>query len=191
MIDYIIGRVASVCEGTVVIDRQGMGFTLLCPSSTAAACRVAEEVKLLTYLQVREDGITLYGFADAGQREMFLLLTGVSGIGCKLACSILSGISSIDLASAIAAGDSKALSALKGVGKKTAERIIVELREKVVAVADAEHPAASGKDVQDAVLALVALGFTQNEAVQTVMSVSNVTELGLNEIVSAALKGMK
>ena len=191
MIAYIKGIVAEVTETEVVLDRGGIGISLLCPSGTVAECKAGEEVRLLTYLHVREDAIVLFGFSDERQRELFLQLQNVSGIGCKTAIGILSGVSTFDLAMAIAAGDTKALSGIKGVGKKTAERIIVELKEKVAAVADDGSAAGATRDVQDAILALTALGFSQTEAVRTVMSVPNVSSLSLNEIVSAALRGMR
>jgi len=150
----------------------GVGYEALIPlSSYNKLPPPGQEVKLLTHLAVREDAHTLYGFMTTAERELFrLLINTVSGIGPKIALNVLSGISVIAFRGAVANGDIKALSQISGVGKKTAERIVVELKDKIGAAgaweAASAQRALSSEDqkLNDAVLALIALGFKHVEA---------------------------
>ena len=166
MIAYVRGILAEKEPMRVVVEAAGVGYEAFIPLSTYDRLpREGEEVRLLVAHCVREDDEVLYGFATADEREMFGRLTGVSGVGPKIAIAILSGSSVGELASAIAGGDSKRISAIKGVGKKTAEKICVELRDKVGAFAARAAGGGSAKPMlQDAVLALRSLGFNEETA---------------------------
>lgn len=172
MIDYLHGKLVHALPTQVIVDVQGLGYEVLIPlSSYDKLPQLGQEFKLLTHLVVREDAHILYGFMTAPERELFrLLISTVSGIGPKIALNILSGISAAAFRGAVANGDVKVLSQISGVGKKTAERIVVELRDKIGTAGSWEAASAerglSGADqrVNDAVLALMALGFKQVEA---------------------------
>jgi Holliday junction DNA helicase RuvA len=182
----------------VTVDVHGVGYEVLIPlSSFDKLPQAGQEIRLLTHLAVREDAHTLYGFMSAAEREMFrLLINTVSGIGPKIALNILSGISVTAFRGAVANGDVKALSQISGVGKKTAERIVVELKDKVGAAGAWEASSAqrtlSPEDqrVNDAVLALLALGFKQIEAHDTVRKAqaSLGAQATVEELVRACLK---
>ncbi|HWW01014.1 MAG TPA: Holliday junction branch migration protein RuvA [Candidatus Acidoferrum sp.] len=172
MIGFLKGKLVEALPTQVVLDVNGVGYEALIPlSSYDKLPQPGQDVKLLTHLAVREDAHTLYGFMTAPERELFrLLVNTVSGIGPKIALNVLSGISVTAFRGAVANGDIKALSQISGVGKKTAERIVVELKDKVGAAgaweAASAQRALSPEDqrVNDAVLALMALGFKQVEA---------------------------
>ena len=172
MITFLHGKLVDVLPTQVTIDVQGVGYEVLIPlSSYDKLPQPGQEVKLLTHLAVREDAHVLYGFFTTQERELFrLLINSVSGIGPKTALNILSGMNPIAFRGAVANGDVKALSQVNGVGKKTAERIVVELRDKVGQAgaweASSAQRALSAEDqkLNDAVLALIALGFKQVEA---------------------------
>ena len=172
MITFLHGKLVEALPTQVVIEVNGVGYEVLIPlSSFDKLPQPGGDVKLLTQLVVREDAHTLYGFVSAAERDLFRLLVGtVSGIGPKTALNILSGMNPVAFRGAVANGDVKSLSQISGVGKKTAERIVVELRDKIGAAGVWE--AASAKralspdeqKINDAVLALMALGFKQVEA---------------------------
>lgn len=172
MIGFLKGKLVEALPTQVVLDVNGVGYEALIPlSSYDKLPQPGQEVKLLTHLAVREDAHTLYGFMTIAERELFrLLINTVSGIGPKIALNVLSGISVTAFRGAVANSDIKALSQISGVGKKTAERIVVELKDKVGAAgaweAASAQRALSPEDqkVNDAVLALMALGFKQIEA---------------------------
>lgn len=164
MFDYVSGKIAAVGENRVVIDCGGVGFSLCASSAACEKFSRQTEAKVLTYLAVREDALELYGFTDENERKLFIQLISVSGVGAKLAIAVLSGLNSDRLLSAIAGGDVAALSSIKGVGKKTAERIVLELKSKVEAMGvigsvDAVSPIDGG-----AVNALIGLGYDKREA---------------------------
>ncbi len=201
MITHLHGRLAEVLPTVAVVDVSGVGYEVLIPLSSFDKLPAAgQEVRLLTHLVVREDAHLLYGFVTAGERELFrLLVNTVSGIGPKIALNVLSGMSIASFRSAVAAGDFKALASISGVGKKTAERIVVELKDKIgtmggteAAGAGATRAAAAGGDnrVGDAIAALEALGYKPNEAMEAVRAA--VTMLGasatLEQLVRACLR---
>ena len=177
MIAYIRGILAEKGPDRVVIEAGGVGYELLIPVSTFDKLpREGGEAKLLAWHCVREDDEMLFGFATNEEREMFLKLTQVSGVGPKIALAILSGSSIGELSLAIASGNAKRISSIKGVGKKTAEKICVELRDKVSALASlaaARRGAADDKApiLRDAILALTALGFSEEAANKMVSNV--------------------
>ena len=177
MITFLHGKLIESLPTQVIVEAHGVGYEVLIPlSSYDKLPQPGQEFKLLTHLVVREDAHTLYGFMSAAERELFrLLINTVSGIGPKIALNILSGISVTAFRGAVANGDVKALSQVSGVGRKTAERIVVELKDKIGAAGAWEalsaQRALSPEDqkLNDAVPALLALGFKQIEAHDTVL----------------------
>lgn len=174
MIAFIKGNVIEASENYMVIESNGLGYELTATMGAIFEFKNKDtEVTVPTYLQVREDGVTLLGFKNQAEKAMFLKLITVSGVGPKLAVTILSGVSVEDLCLAIATEDLSTLSKVKGLGKKTAEKIIVELREKVGSIAGAKLPLEMGSiagidqgAIEDATLALTSLGMTQGEALK-------------------------
>lgn len=178
MIAYVKGILAEKSFDRVIVEAAGVGYELFIPVSTFDKLpREGEEVKLLAWHCVREDDEILFGFATSPEREMFLKLTQVSGVGPKIAIAILSGSSIGELSLAIASGNAKRISAIKGVGKKTAEKICVELKDKVNAIEALAATSRSSKDdvkapmLRDAILALSALGFNEETANRMVTQV--------------------
>ena len=165
MIAFLSGVVRDLRENSAVLLVSGVGYELLCPASTLGRLTLAEIAELHTRLVVREDSMTLYGFLDTDSLRLFDLLTAVSGVGPKLALALLSAMAPSALAQGLLSGDTALLSSVSGVGKKTAERLVLELQNKVP-----EHlaagPVIKGKGAavvstagRDAVDALLALGF--------------------------------
>jgi Holliday junction DNA helicase RuvA len=198
MITFLHGKLVDALPTQVVVDVHGVGYEALIPlSSYDKLPPPGQDVRLLTQLVVREDAHTLYGFMSAAERELFrLLIHTVSGIGPKIALNILSGISVTAFRGAVANGDVKVLSQISGVGKKTAERMVVELKDRIGAAgaweAMSAQRALSPEDqkVNDAVLALIALGFKQLEAHDAVRKVlaSLGAQATVEELVRACLK---
>ena len=174
MIAYVRGILVEKEPTRVVIEAAGVGYELLIPLSTYDKLpREGSEAKLLAVHCVREDDEILFGFASGDERELFVHLTSVSGVGPKMAIAILSGASIGELALAIASGDARRISAVKGVGKKTAEKICVELRDKVGAFAlrGSRGESSVSPVVADAVAALRALGFSEETSSKMVADV--------------------
>ena len=179
MITFLEGLLHEALPTHVIIAVGGIGYHVSIPlSSYDRLPPVGQPIKLLTHLQIREDAHVLYGFATAAERDLFrLLTTHVSGIGPKTALDILSGISVLQFKAAVVAGDAALLSKTKGIGKKTAERIIVELKDKVgIAAAwqaaSATHaPTPAEAQLNDAILALIALGYKQPDAHRAVRQI--------------------
>lgn len=198
MISFLRGKLVEILPTQAIVDVNGVGYDVLIPlSSYDKLPAPGEEVKLLTHLAIREDAHVLYGFMTTQERELFrMLVNTVSGIGPKIALNILSGMNVVAFRGAVANGDVKALSQISGVGKKTAERIVVELKDKVgVAGAWEASSAKHGlspeeQKVNDAVLALIALGFKQVEAHDTVRAAQEKLgpKAGVEDLVRAALK---
>ena len=176
MIRYIKGIFHPSIDGTVIVENaSGVGFEINIPTgSPLYKYPEGSEIKIFTSMQVREDDISLYGFASKEDLELFELLLKVSGIGAKGAMSIMGSFSAEELKFAIASGDTKTISRANGIGKKTAERLVLELKDKVSAVdmmtgeviTFDEEPA--GDDRAEAVSALMALGYNRNEATAAV-----------------------
>ncbi|HXA43901.1 MAG TPA: Holliday junction branch migration protein RuvA [Candidatus Angelobacter sp.] len=198
MITFLRGKLVEALPTQAVVEVGGIGYEVLIPlSSYDKLPAPGQELKLLTQLIVREDAHILYGFATEGERDLFrLLVNSVSGIGPKTALNILSGMNAVAFRGAVASSDVKALSQISGVGKKTAERIVVELRDKIGAAGALEAASArhglspEDQKINDAVLALMALGFKQLEAhdavraAQAMLGVSATVE----DLVRACLK---
>lgn len=196
MISYVKGKILSLTpDSALILTSAGVGFELLISASAYDKLAGKTEGELYTYLQVREDGVSLFGFAAPEEKEMFLKLISVSGVGPKMGVAMLSGMRAGDIAAAIATNDVKRLSSVKGLGKKTAERIILELREKVQVIAAEETgksaplpPARDGDE--DAVVALMTLGFTRQESVKAIARARESGAHSVEEIIMVALKGM-
>ena len=196
MIAFIKGKVIDEFEGGVVLENNGIGYEILCSAALLAKLSAEKEGGVFTYLQVKEDGLSLFGFDNKEEKRMFLKLISVSGIGPKMAMGILSGMRVNELATAIAMNDVKGLSRIKGLGKKTAERIILELRESVSAenaAIAAEEPFAAPvftSEDEDAIIALMGLGFS---GIQSRNAVKTAKEQGaetIQDVISFALKSM-
>lgn len=170
MIAYLKGVLAEKEITRVVVECHGIGYEAAIPLSTFDRLPAeGAEVKLYTHHEVREDAQLLFGFATKPERDMFRLVTTVSGVGPKLALAVLSGLTVGDLQLAVSQGDAKRLAAVKGIGKKTAARIVVELKDKInpieaLANATAETSREQGAVLRDAMLALAALGFSEDIA---------------------------
>jgi len=198
MITFLRGTLVESLPTQAIVEVHGVGYEVLIPlSSYDKLPPPGKEVKLLTHLLVREDAHVLYGFMTVAERELFrLLIDNVSGIGPKTALNVLSGMSVAAFRGAVANGDVKALAQISGVGKKTAERMVVELRDKIGAAgaweASSEARGLSPQDqrVNDAVLALMALGFKQVEAHEAVKAAQAMlgTAATVEELVRACLK---
>ena len=198
MITFLEGKLVEALPTRAVVDVHGVGYEALIPLSSFSRLPVpGQTVTLLTQMVVREDSHTLYGFMSAEERDLFrLLVDTVSGIGPKIALNILSGISVVAFRGAVANGDVKALSQISGVGRKTAERIVVELKDKVGAAGAWEAASArrglspADQRINDAVLALVALGFKQLEAHDAIRQTQAVlgSQATVEELVRACLK---
>jgi len=198
MITFLQGKLVESLPTRVTVEVHGVGYDALIPlSSFDQLPAPGQPVKLLTHLVVREDAHVLYGFMSAAERELFrLLINSVSGIGPKIALNILSGINVAAFRGAVAGGDVKILSRISGVGKKTAERIVVELKDKIglagaLEAGSAERALSGGEQkINEATLALMALGYKQPEARDAIRGAAAVlgAEAGVEEMVRAALK---
>ena len=196
MIGYLKGKILSLTPETALIETaSGVGFEVLVSGSAFSALSGKKEGELYTYMQVKEDGVALFGFSSTEEKQMFLKLTSVSGVGPKLGIAVLSGLTVGDVAAAIAKGDVKRLSSVKGMGKKTAERIIVDLREKVALSASAQTESGSVAATplvgdEDSIVALMTLGFTRAESVKAISRAREQGASTVEDIIMLALKGM-
>ena len=198
MITFLHGTLIEALPTQVTVGVNGVGYEALIPlSSYDKLPQPGSAVKLLTHLVVREDAHVLYGFMTSSERELFrMLINTVSGIGPKLALNILSGMNPVAFRGAVAGGDVKSLSQISGVGRKTAERIVVELKDKVGAAAAWEASSAArsltpeDQKINDAVLALMALGFKQLEAHDAVRGAAVLlgAQATVEDLVRACLK---
>jgi Holliday junction DNA helicase RuvA len=172
VITFLRGKLTEVLPTQIVVDVGGVGYELLIPlSSFNKLPQPGHDLHILTHLAIREDAHVLYGFMSAQERDLFrMLINTVSGIGPKIALNILSGMNVTAFRGAVANSDVKSLSQISGVGKKTAERIVVELKDKIGAAGAWEASSAqralspADQKINDAVLALIALGFKQTDA---------------------------
>mgnify|MGYP000930042197 FL=1 len=194
MIDYIKGTFEDSGKDYIVIDNNGIGYKIFVSSSTIAKInQLNASIKIYTYFHVREDAVVLFGFLTKDELDMFELLISVTGVGPKAALSILSVLAPSKLALAIAGNDIKSLTSVPGVGSKTANRIILELKDKIdidsMVTKDADIAVSKDDALSEAVGALVALGYNIAEANA---SVANVDRQGKDaeSIVKAALKNL-
>ena len=176
----------------VVLEVNGIGYRVNVPQpAVQEITRTTDKVKLFTYMAVREDAITLYGFLHPSEREMFSILIGVSGIGPQTALNILSQIALDDFVFAILSEDEKSLTRISGIGSKSAKRLILELRDKMKKVRESMAPSVAGRadqHIRDAVSALVSLGFAQKAAYDAVESAAAGTkDASIQVLIKAAL----
>ncbi len=200
MYAYFKGKLAYVGEDSIILDVHDVGYRILMsPASITFLPQIGEEVQLYTYTSVREDAIWLYGFLSHADLEIFKKCITVSGIGPRGGMSILSVMDADALRFAIISGDAKAISKAPGIGAKTAQRLILELKDKISVeetLADREVngvPVTSGADAStsnEAVEALVALGYSAAEAARAVKSVAHASEMDVEAVLKAALKNM-
>ncbi len=205
MIASLRGKVQYKQPGTVILDVGGVGYEVITSSRTYDTLPpTGEEIFLLVHTHVREDAITLFGFGSGEEKELFLLLNSVSGVGPKLAMAILSGISAADLCQAIAVKDMARLTGLSGVGKKTAQRLCMELGDKVgklsvqgvePGISPAAPAVAEGFAMQDAVSALVNLGYPRSTAWQALRAIQQqdpaaTAAMKVEELLRLALQAM-
>lgn len=195
MIGFLKGNVISYNNGTVILETGGVGFEILCSSSAYEQLVTAGKGQVYTYLNVREDGFYLYGFISPEEKNMFLKLISVSGIGPKMGITILSSMPLQELAFIIASSNVKSLSAVKGLGKKTAERIILELRENISALDLPEgkkQPTKATPSIDDdAVIALMSLGFNRSESQKAVELAKSRGADTIESIITVALQTIK
>ena len=194
MIALLQGEIAYKSIDHIILDVNGVGYRLLIPLSSFYTLPDSGPVRLFVHTHVREDAILLFGFLSAAEKDMFILLISVSGVGPKLAINILSHIPAGELITAIASGDIKRLSGLPGIGKKTAERLVLELKDKVPSFA----APASDKDMSstmpqrdalnDLVSALVNFGYKENLAKKAVESLELSSEVSFENALKSALK---
>lgn len=198
MIAYVSGKLAEKTTESVIIDVQGLGYRVLIPKSTYQALpEPGEPVKLHTYQHVREDKLSLFGFASDAERAVFEVMLGVSGIGPKLALSALSAMSPAELRDHVVEGDTSRLTDISGVGRKTAERIIVDLRDRLadLDVFDGGAPISGGSEQRaearsDALAALESLGLSRADAERSIRKVlrDNTDVQSADDLVRKALR---
>ncbi|MBQ5561680.1 MAG: Holliday junction branch migration protein RuvA [Lachnospiraceae bacterium] len=197
MIAFINGMVAETGKDYVVLEQQGIGYLVYTPANVPTMVAEGELIKLHTYLHVREDVMQLFGFLRKSDLDMFKLLITVSGIGPKGALGVLSVLDANDLKFAILSGDAKTIATAPGIGKKTAEKTVLELKDKVKLEEAFEErlEAMSEKNTdslqqvrQDASEALVALGYSQTEALKAIRKVNGAKDMDVETLLKAALK---
>ncbi len=199
MYAFIEGKVCEKANGILVLLAAGVGWQISCSNNTLqAAPAVGETMRCYTVLSVREDAMELFGFATREEKEMFLRLTAISGVGPKMALGLLGAMPLKDLQLAILLGDVSALSRAPGIGKKTAQRIVLELKDKVTqadvsaaagVVPAASMPAATADYIMEAIEALIALGYSSQEARNAVSQVKDRSEKP-EELIRLSLRAM-
>lgn len=197
MISYIKGELVEVTENAIVLDHGGMGFSIMMPASILAKLpQIGSELKVHTYLYVKEDILDLYGFLTKDDLKIFKLLITVNGIGPKGALAILSAMTPDDLRFAVLAGDAKTISKAPGIGNKTAQKLIIELKDKLK-IEDMLDSSDGGYETSsdmgdtaaaEAVMALTALGYSAADATRAVKLVDNAGNMDSEALLKAALK---
>lgn len=191
MIGYLSGKIISSKPTKIIVDAAGVGYVVNISINTFEKISEKESVSLFIHTVVREDAITLFGFYNESEKEMFEHLISVNGIGPKLAISLLSGIQTNELKSAIQSGDVSRIIAVPGIGRKTAERLVLELRSKVDNVADEGTSVTSVSRKNEAVLALATLGYNSKTAEGAVRNILNsAPDLTLEELIKKALSDL-
>lgn len=202
MYSYIKGELAEVNTDHIVVETGGIGYMVYVPAQSLEYLpSIGDDIKIYTYLYIREDAMILYGFLTKDDLEVFKLLITVSGIGPKGGLSILSTLSSDDLRFAILSGDSKAISKAPGIGSKTAQRVIIDLKDKMSLEEAFEKklentenafkmPEGNSAVKNDAVLALNALGYSSTESLKAVSKVEITEGMDVEDVLKQALKYM-
>ena len=202
MIAYIIGEATEIGENQIVLEQNCMGYNIFVPTTVTNTVRSGETIKVYTYLNVKEDAIQLFGFLTRDDLNIFKLLLGVNGIGPKAALGVLSALTADELRFAVLADDAQTIAKAPGVGKKTAQILILELKDKLnledvfeqklanKGQADAGSAVLDHEAKQEAVEALVALGYASSDALRAVRKVDGVEAMSVESILKAALKNM-
>ena len=192
MITQLQGKLVEKTPTHVVIDCHGVGYFVNISLNTYSALPEGEAIKLYTYLQIKEDAHTLYGFLTKSEREVFVLLLSVSGVGASTARTMLSSLTAVHVRSAIINGDVATIQAIKGIGAKTAQRVVLDLKDKMLKLQDFEEVSINplNTNKEEALAALEVLGFVRKQAEKVVDSIikSNSEELSVEEIIKQALK---
>ena len=195
MIGYIKGKLLSANNGVVILENNGIGYEITLSGDAYSKIVNDKGGEVYTYLSVREDGISLFGFNSIEEKNMFLKLISVSGVGPKMGITVLSNMTLKDLATKIATSDVKGLSQVKGLGKKTAERIILELREKMDEQLSQDaspiKPVVEDKDFKDALLALTGLGFDKSESLAVLEKAQTEDVKGVQALIAYSLKNIR
>ena len=190
MIGRITGTLLGIEQQTALVDVGGVGYEIECPISTLCELpAVGETVTLLTHFVVREDAQLLFGFLTHDDRESFRILIKISGVGPKLAIGVLSGLSGEELAAAVERDDVATLTRLPGVGKKTAERLLVELRGRMTSTGHTQSLVGSSP-IEEAVLGLIALGYKETEARKAINALPKDPEATPETLIRSSLKQM-
>jgi len=192
MIAFVRGNFVNKTPASVTVDVNGVGYELQISLNTYSRIQNLEKGSLFTYLQIKEDGHTLYGFFDVQEKELFTQLISVSGVGAATARMILSSMKSVDVVRAIATSDTRVLESVKGIGKKSAERIILELKDKMGKIsADSNNSTLIHNTLeQDALNALIALGIARSTGEQAVNKVLK-AEPGIDQVEEIIKKALK
>ncbi len=191
MIGFIRGDIEAIYEDKVVIDTGSIGYNVYVPASVIDKIKIGDEVTMYTYLNVREDAMNLFGFLSRDDLDMYKMLISVNGIGPKAALSILSYLSINDLKYAIVSGDASTISKANGIGKKTAEKIILELKDKIDSISGNRDDVVSidtseSSNINEAVLALESLGYSKVESLKAVKTAN--AKDSVEDIIKEALK---
>ena len=194
MIVFVEGIIEYIDVDKIVVNNNGVGYNVFMPASQIDTLNVDETVRVFTYLNVREDAMQLFGFLTRDDLEVFKLLITVNGIGPKGGLAVLSTITTDDLRVAVISEDAKAISKAPGIGAKTAQKVIIELKDKLnledvlEPKLDANFQVNDNNSMSEAVMALVALGYSQADAYRAVKSIDNIEELDVENVIKMALK---
>ena len=202
MLAFVVGSVADIADGCLILENNGIGYRIFVPGSVTERLSRGDEARIYTHMAVREDAITLYGFLTKDDLALFRMLLGVSGIGPKGALSVLSVMTADDLRFAILSDDTRTISKVPGIGKKTAQKLILELKDKLNLSEALEKSALGGEQAvpdaaaatsaqSEAIMALTALGYSGTQALKAVRKVTaDLGELPVEQILKLALKEM-
>lgn len=199
MIGFVQGKVDAISEDNVVIDTGGIGYNVRISAKTAQELPgIGQEVRLYTYTSVREDGISLFGFLSRDSLDIFKKIINVNGIGPKGGLAVLSVMSADELKFAIISGNAQAITKAPGIGKKTAERVILDLKDKISVedtqirkeISSYDGLPQTGKAQSEAVEALTALGYSATDALHAVRQIEHAEEMDVEAILKLALKNM-
>lgn len=193
MIGFVKGTVDTIENNFCIIDTNGIGYKIFMSSNDLGKIKVEQIIKIITYLSVREDAILLYGFLESKTHELFINLISVSGVGSKVALGILSSINPDSFCIAINNKDVKELVKLPGVGKKTAERLILELRDKLYVPENMDEKLdniseISKNNIEEAKAALISLGYSPSEIIKALKKIENVSDITTENIIKESFK---
>lgn len=198
MFAYIKGTVEQIHEDYIVVEKGDIGFKIMTSSNVTSKLSYGEKTTIHTYMNVREDDISLFGFLSTDELNVFKLLIGVSGIGPKGALAVMSALTVDEIRMAVLSEDHKAIAKANGVGPKTAQRVVIELKDKFK-LDDVLESFGGGDDLPDintndiiseAAMALTSLGYSNVESLRAIKKVSNADKLSVEELIKAALKNM-